>query len=339
MSTSAVRAERHVLVPPELPSRGLRRGGEVVQLCGETMGTTWRLAYRDRTGSDVACVTRAVQAVLDAVVAQMSTWHSGSDICRYNAAPPDSWLTLPAAFATVLERAYDVAERSAGAFDPTIGPLVELWGFGSAASGHRVPGDGEIAEARTRVGWQRATFDAERGRILQPGGVGLDLSSIAKGFGVDEMARCLQALGLDSYLCEIGGELRGCGCKPDGSPWWVRLEVPPGLVPAQHDSVIALCGKAVATSGNYVRAFDQGGRSYGHTIDPRTGRPVNHALLAVAVVADDCMTADALATAILVLGPDAGLAWATRETVAARLVIAHSDGARLAYTPALSAYL
>jgi thiamine biosynthesis lipoprotein len=335
------RVQRQVLVPPDLSSRGMQRGGKVVRLSGETMGTTWHLAYRHDAGADADRaadrVAGAVQMALDTVVAQMSTWLDGSDISRYNSAPPQSWHPLPAAFATVLGCALDVAGRSDGAFDPTIGPVVDAWGFGRRG-GRRTPSSGELADARSRVGWQRLAFAAAREMIYQPGGVGLDLSSIAKGFGVDEMARCLERVGLDSYLCEIGGELRGSGCKPDGSPWWVRLESPSDCAP-DHDTVLALCGKAVATSGDYVRTFHHDGRNYGHTIDPRTGSPIRHALLAVSVVADDCMTADALATAILVLGPQAGLAWATREGVAARLVIAEKGRATCAYTPALGGYL
>jgi thiamine biosynthesis lipoprotein len=333
-----MQAQRHVLVPTDLPSRGVRRGGKVMQLSGDTMGTTWRLAYRHEAGGrDADRVAGAVQEALDTVVTQMSTWLQASDISLYNAAPPQSWQSLPAAFATVLGCALDVAGRSDGAFDPTIGPAVDAWGFGRHG-GHRVPSSGEIAEARARVGWQRLAVDASRTTIYQPGGIALDLSSIAKGFGVDEMARCLERMDIDSYLCEIGGELRGSGCKPDGSPWWVRLECPPGCA-TDHDTVVALCGKAVATSGDYVRTFHADGRNYGHTIDPRTGTPICHALLAVSVVADDCMTADALATAILVLGPQAGLAWATLEGVAARLMMAENGGATVTYTPALAAYL
>lgn len=329
---------RHVLVPPELSARGLSRGGTVVALSGQTMGTTWRLSYRDPSGHDADEIMRGVQQALNVVVAEMSTWLPQSDIRRFNAAAAGTWHSVPRGFATVLARALDVAARSNGAFDPTAGPLVDLWGFGSTGMAPRVPNATEVAAACARVGWRRVARDERCERILQPGGVALDLSSIAKGFGVDEMARSLEARAIDSYLCEIGGELRGAGCKPDGSPWWVSLEHPPEWSGHVPETIIALCGKAVATSGNYVRRFKAGGRSFGHTIDPRSGLPVDHGLVAVSVVADDCMTADALATAILVLGPEQGFAWVAREGVAACLTINDEAGVRVVFSPAMQGY-
>lgn len=326
-----------MLVPPIVPQHGLHRGGKVVPLSGVSMGTTWRLAYCDQSVVDQATVLREVQARLDQVVAQMSTWLPTSKISIYNSAPGGSEHVLPPEFVTVLATALEVAERTGGAFDPTIGPLVDLWGFGSGGQGHRTPEPEEIAAARELVGWRRAVCNVETKRLTQLGGTKLDLSSIAKGFGVDEMARCLDHIGVSSYLCEIGGELRGSGCKPDGSPWWVSLETPPDTADSS-ETFVALCGKAVATSGDYVRRFVKNGRSYGHTIDPRTGMPLEHSLVSVSVVGDDCMTADALATALLVMGLEAGFDFAEQEDIAARFV--HGSGATTAssFSPALSKY-
>jgi thiamine biosynthesis lipoprotein len=161
-----------------------------------------------------------------------------------------------------------------------------------------------------------------RRALRQPGGLALDLSAIAKGFAVDLVARRLVAAGIESHLVEIGGELRGSGVKPDGQPWWVRLEHP-DPDSAGGDTLLALHGLAVATSGDYRRWFEQDGTRYGHTIDPRDGRPIRHGLAAVTVIHPQCMLADAWSTALNVLGPDAGPALATRLGLAARFVVRH----------------
>jgi thiamine biosynthesis lipoprotein len=320
----ATRRQSEVLVPPELPLGGLRRGGALKTLSGVTMGTTWRVAFVDRATRDCGGIVDVLQQRLGGIVEQMSTWLPTSHISAFNAAAAGTSHDLPADFQTVMSCALDVAHRSAGAFDPTVGSLVALWGFGAAKGPPSIPAPEAIVEMRRRVGYRLIQCDPECSRLNQPGGMALDLSSIAKGFGVDAIARCLEAMEIDSYLCEIGGELRGSGCKPDGSPWWVKLETPSGCPVENTDTILALCGKSVATSGNYVQYFSADGRQFGHTLDPRTGYPITHDVLSVSVIADDCMTADALATAILVLGPNEGLAWADANNVSARLC--HRDG-------------
>lgn len=328
---------RLVLVPPELPPQGLRRpGGRVVSLAGPTMGTTWRV--KCCTDLPEAEIVAAAERVLRDVVAQMSTWAACSDISRFNGAQAGDWQDLPDAFWRVLATALNVARDSGGAFDPTVGRLTDLWGFGSSGPVGRKPDTAAVAEALAHVGWHKLPVDFASQRIQQPGGLRLDLSSIAKGFAVDELARTLQRLGIESFLCEIGGETHGAGCKPDGSPWWIRLEDPPGYHAGAAEVVLALCGKAAATSGDWVRNFDDSGERYGHTIDPRRGVPLRHGLVAVTVIADDCMSADAFATAILVLGPEAGLAFAERHNIAARLVIEDAGIARSALSPRLQDY-
>jgi thiamine biosynthesis lipoprotein len=240
----------------------------------------------------------------------------------------------------VLAHALEVAGDTGGAYDPTVGPLVDLWGFGPAPRRHTRPPADAIAAARARTGWARLTLDARGRRARQPGGVSVDLSSIAKGFAVDEVAAYLRRLGVTSYLVEIGGELRGHGTKPDGTPWWVALERPPALPGAGSgagDLIVALHGLSVATSGDYRRFFEDGGQCYSHTIDPRTGCPVEHGLASVTVLHPECMIADALATALMVLGAAAGLAYARRCGLMALFVDRGARGVEERMTPSFAA--
>ncbi|MGO4574490.1 FAD:protein FMN transferase [Cupriavidus sp. 2TAF22] len=329
---------QRVLIPlslgaaPPAPDAAAR----VCRLQGETMGTTWSVAWAAPPGSPAAAALDAgIRAVLAGVVAQMSNWEAGSDLSRFNRAAPDSWQVLPADCFAVLQAALQVARDSGGAYDPSAGPLVDLWGFGPAPRRDVAPPLAEIEQARALCGWQRIELDPESRRARQPGGVRLDFCAIAKGFGVDAVSRYLDAQGLASHLVEIGGELRGHGVKPDGMPWWVALETPP----AAADTLVALHGLAVATSGDYRRYFDSGGRRYAHTLDPRTGYPASHALASVTVLHPQCMMADALSTALTVLGPEAGMVFARRHALAARFLVRHSGGFDERLSPACEAML
>ena len=265
----------------------------------------------------------AIQSQLDCVVAQMSTWEVDSDINRFNRLDAGSWQVLPPEFFAVLHYALETANASDGVYDPTVGPLVDAWGFGAAARARQVPDTQALSDARKRVGWQRVVLQAENSSALQPGGVQLDLSAIAKGYGVDCVARCLRERGIDSALVEVGGELYGYGRKLDGSPWQVLVES--SSDEAADDTrpprVIALDGRAIATSGDRWHAFEQDGVRYSHTLDPRSGHPVRHAPAAVTVVADNAMHADAWATALTVMGVDAGFAFAQHQQLAARFMV------------------
>lgn len=312
-------------------------------LYGETMGTRWRVQLCAPPRAPLEALHAEVQACLDGVVAQMSTWERDSDICRYNRADAGTWHVLPDAFFAVLRCALEVAEASDGAYDPTVAPLVALWGFGADGAGrHRVPDDHAIGAAFAHTGWQRVSIDAAARRALQPGGIALDLSAIAKGHAVDAVADVLRAQGIDAALVDVGGELAGYGRKPDGAPWHV-------LVEASHTDddeddeiepcIVVLDGRAAATSGDRWHRFDADGRRYAHTIDPRSGRPVAHGAAAVTVIADDAMHADAWATALSVLGADAGHAFAQARDMAARFVSRGEAGALVRTTTAFDAFL
>lgn len=329
-------SERRVLVPPRpalLPPPPAR--APLHALCGATMGTTWSVKLLLPQGVTVDAARGEVEAALAQVIAAMSQWEPASDLSRYNRAPAGTWHVLPAHFRRVLDHALDLAGDTDGAYDPTIGALVDLWGFGPGGPRVSPPAAAAIAAAmapiRAQGGWARVARDGER--VLQPGAARLDFSSIAKGYAVDLVCERLAGLGVHCHLVEIGGELRGEGVKRDLQPWWVALEEPLG---AARETVVALHGLAVATSGDARRFFDLGGRRYGHTLDPRTGRPVDDRVAAVTVLARDCMTADAQATALTVLGPEAGMAYATKRHIAARFILRTAKRPEELVTPAFA---
>lgn len=320
-------------VPPAADAR-LHRWG------GESMGTTWSVAALLPPAADASDIAAGIQAALDGVIAQMSNWEAGSDLSRFNRAAPGSWHTLPDDCFAVLQCALQVARDSGGAYDPSAGPLVDLWGFGPAPQRSAPPSPDAVQAARGRCGWVRIEVDGAGKRALQPGGVSLDFCAIAKGFAVDAVARYLSAQNLHHHLTEIGGELRGHGVKPDGMPWWVALETPPGPGDdAEGQTLVALHSLSVATSGDYRRYFDSDGRRYVHTIDPRTGYPASHALASVTVLHAQCMLADALSTALTVLGPEAGMAHARRHGIAARFLVRTPGGFDERISPAFAAML
>jgi thiamine biosynthesis lipoprotein len=252
------------------------------------MGTTWRLRLAVPEDFDRAATLEAIEDRLEDILAQMSHWRADSVLGRFNRAPAGEWTSLPPDFAGVMSAALAIAEMTDAAFDPAIGAIVDLWGHGPTPV-EAPPTPNALAEARARSGWQRLTYDHENSRLLQPGGLRLDLSGIAKGYAVDALSALLRKRGCRHFLVEIGGELVGSGLRPDGDPWWVDLETPTVDVPPLR---IALHQLAVATSGDYVR-----GR---HTIDPRSAVPVEHAM-AVSVLHRSAMLADAWATALSVL--------------------------------------
>src|SRR5690606_16863057 len=293
-----------VMVATEVPATA-----QVHVLGGATMGTLWQVSLVASADADLHAFHDGIQACLDRVVAQMSTWEPDSDISRYNRAPAGSWQALPQPFFEVLRQALAIADASGGACDPTVGPLVEAWGFGPHGPAGRLPDADTLAAARARVGWERVVLDPAGQRVLQPGGVALDLSGIANGHGVDAVVDWLRARAVPAARVEVGGELRGYGRKPDGRPWTVLAEAWPedaepsvaaaaeGKRHAAPPCVLVLDGDAVATSGDYWHHFTHDGRSYSHTIDPSSGAPVDEAPAAVTVVADTALEADAGATA------------------------------------------
>ncbi|WP_370638779.1 FAD:protein FMN transferase [Achromobacter sp. ES-001] len=312
--------------PPALPA--------LAALAGATMGTTWSARMALPAGIDSDAARSAIQAALDDVVAQMSTWESASDITRFNRAP-EGWQVLPDGFFYVLRHALALAEDSGGAYDPTVGPLVNAWGFGPHQRAFEPPSPAAIEAARARCGWRRVPLGVARQAAMQAGGTYLDLSSIAKGHGVDRAALALDALGISQYLVEVGGELRARGRRPDGQAWRVAIEVPDAS--DKHALALPLQDLCIATSGDYRRHAGSGDARYAHTIDPRSGQPVRNNVASVSVLHAECMQADALATVLTVLGEADGLAYARRHDLAALFILRDAHDYRVVATPAFQA--
>jgi len=307
---------------------GFDPAARIVDLAGETMGTSWRVRFAVGPAFDLVALQAAIQARLDGLVAQMSHWSETSLLRRFDRSAAGSWTMLPPDFARVMKAGLAIAECSDGAFDPAAGRLTDAYGLGPRGRADE-PSEAEIAEALAHSGWERLVFDVAVSGLRQRGGVWLDLSGIAKGHAVDAIADLLGERGVRHCLVEIGGECAGRGMKPDGDPWWVALETPPDvrLPPIR----VALCQLAVATSGNYVRGD--------HTLDPRTGLRVRNGMAAVSVVHARAMEADAWATALTVLGYEQGAALAVQEGLAARLVLRDGPGAREWLSPKLAEML
>ena len=334
---------RRVLLPHHISDDPAPAGGAIRDFAGRSMGTSWSVRLVAAPAEALDHLQYGLQQQLDTIVAEMSHWEADSDLGRFNRAEAGSWQALPPAFFDVLSFAMEVARDSGGAYDPCAGALVNLWGFGPYGRfdqpAFTPPSRDEIAVARTQLAAAGVRLEREGRKALQPGGAQLDLSAVAKGYGVDRLAYYLKTQGVGHYLVEVGGELRGAGVKPDGQPWWVALEEVPGA--DAHESVpaplvLALHGLAVATSGDYRRYFELNGRRYSHTIDPRSGMPIANDLASVTVVHGQCMAADAWSTALTVLGAEQGLALAERQGLAARFVARGADGG---YTEHMTSHL
>lgn len=292
-------------------------------LSGGTMGTYWSVKIPDGQSVDAASLQEGLETELEQVNAAMSTWREDSRISAFNAMEAGC-MAVEAGFAEVVRQALQIAEATSGAYDVTIGPLVDLWGFGSD-EGIEQPAQEQIEAGLARTGWQKLWL--EEGRLCKSGEeVAIDLSSIAKGYGVDILADYLQARGITDFLADIGGELYAAGTK-GGDPWRLGVERP------QDDSaerqamlVLPVSDRAVATSGDYRNFFVLDGQRYSHIIDPRSGRPVEHGAASATVVADSATLADGWATALMVMEPQAGLELAARQGLAAMLILRQEDG-------------
>ncbi len=314
---------RQVLVPIKVGSALPAAGSAITHASGTSMGTAWSVHAVLAPGAGVHALAASMQEELDLVVAQMSHWEPDSNLSRYNSARAGTWHRLPDPFFAVLDYALAVATASGGAYDPCAGALVNCWGFGARnrfdEPAFYAPGADAVNAILARGDRQRIRLDPTARSLLQPGGVQLDLSSVAKGYAVDRLAYALEAMKVNHYLVEVGGELRGAGAKPDGQPWWVSLEGVPGA--GGEETVLALHGLSVATSGDYRRHFQLGAQRASHTLDPRTGYPIRNDVASVTVIHADCMAADALSTALTVLGPEAGMALAESQCIAARFLL------------------
>ena len=294
---------------------------------GPAMGGTYTLKIADpRASSASAAAARdAVDAALQAVETAMSHFRADSELSRFNAHASTAPFALSADTFAVFALAREVSAATGGAFDVTVAPVVDAWGFG-AGGGRRVPAAADIEPLAARIGWSMlALDDAARAVSKDRPDLRVDFSGIAKGYGVDCAARALDALGVADYMIEAGGEVRTRGRNAAGEPWQIGIERPDALPPRAH-FVVPLSGRSIATSGDYRIWFERDGRRYCHEIDPRTRAPIPPGLASVSVVAADCGYADAMATALMVAGPEAGFALAQAKAIAARFIVRDPGG-------------
>ena len=293
-----------------------------VALTGSTMGTTYSIKLTPPKNTSVAALRADIQRVLLIINQSMSTYDQQSELSLFNQNRSTDWISASTALLTVLDQALRISALSKGAFDVTVGPLVNLWGFGPTFTTAALPNTSMVDQTRNKIGYQQLAIDFHRSAIRkQNPELYVDLSSIAKGYGVDQLAKLLDAYGIGDYLIDIGGELRAKGLNSNRAAWQIAITEPtptPGQRSVQK--IIQLSDHSVATSGNYRAFFEHNGQRYSHIINPTSGWPIKHQLTSVTVVEKTAMRADGLATALLVLGSDKGLQLAQEHNIAALFI-------------------
>ncbi|HCY84708.1 MAG TPA: FAD:protein FMN transferase [Desulfobacteraceae bacterium] len=282
-------------------------------LTGKTMGTFYRIKFLTRKPISQSLWDKKVKIRLKEVNARLSMYQKDSEISRFNRTPEHQAFRLSKDFYAVLLQCRNLHRLSHGAWDGTVKPLVDLWGFGTREKTGTLPSDQDIRAALAKTGFSRLVLGEKKTLTKTVAGITLDLGSIAKGYGVDEIARLFAEAGIFDHLVEIGGELAAAGRNKKGNPWTVGITKPqkgtlnPGLY-----RVVSLDNAAIATSGNYRNFFEYQGKTYSHIINPQTGYPVENKVVSASVIAPDCTRADGLATALMVMDVDAGIALVNR---------------------------
>ena len=290
---------------------------EPVALTGRALGTTWTVKFLQPTlPLNPATLTARISATLERLEQQFSTYRSNSELSRFNTARTTDWITVSPELARVATDCRALSVLTGGAFDATIFPLIDLWGFGPQRRSGPPPSAAEISAARSRTDFRRLESRASPPALRKTSAnLAADFSSMAKGFAADTIAAQLSALGSTDHYVQIGGDIATAGPRP----WRVAIEQPAGSAPLAH--VFDLAGQSLSTSGDAHNSFTHAGRRYGHILDPRTGEPVASPLASVSVIAPTCAQSSARATALFVLGPDAGFALAVRERWSALFLI------------------
>jgi len=285
---------------------------EWTTLKGEAQGTTFTISYLDTLGRDLSAPVDSLFRVIDR---SLSLWDSTSTVTRFNAAA-DSFVTIDRHFQVVLALSRQQWLGTEGAFDPTVLPLVRAWGLGKEG---RAALDTAAVDSLLRcVGmpriripdsWERSADDGALTFRKQSPCVQFDPNGIAQGYTVDMIALLLRQRNIEQFMVEVGGEVRAAGMNERGEPWSIQIDKPIEGDAHVQQAVVPLSERSLATSGNYRKFIEVNGRRYGHTIDPRTGRPAMSDLLSASVIADDCATADALGTALMVMGTEVAKQW------------------------------
>jgi len=289
------------------------------------MGSTWSARVVGPADLDAGATKSAIEAELAALDEALSNYRETAELYRFNHTPVGEWFNVSTHLANVVRFAAALNGESGGAFDMTVKPLVDLWGFGAAEPRAQQPSDAEIAAARARLGNAMVELSPDGTKIRRNADVNVDVDAVGPGYAADVVAARLSARGLPDHLVEIGGEIRVQGRRPDGTAWRVGIERPE-RARAGFEAVIALDAGGVSTSGDYRDYFEIDGKRYSHTLDPSTGRPVEHALTSVTVIAQDTLAADGYATAVMVMGPERGMAWADARALPVLMLVRDADG-------------
>lgn len=305
---------------------------------GLTMGTTYQVKVVPAGVPVPDNFGKTIQSTLESLDSTFSTYQTDSELMSLNRTPVGETMSLSQPMMRVLGISDQVFQLTGGAFDPTVGPLVNLWGFGPDPSQDKVPELSKIKTQLGRIGFGKLAVDHGAASARRTADIQLDLSAVAKGFAVDVVAELLTSHGLVNYLVEVGGELRTNGLKANGQPWRIAIESPT-LERREVQQALTLGNAAIATSGDYRNYFERGGRRYSHTIDPRTGFPITHQLASVTVIAEDTASADALATGLMVMGHAESLALAEKNDLAIYLLVKEEAEFKAYYSSAFAPYL
>jgi thiamine biosynthesis lipoprotein len=300
---------------------GCARQPRELILSGPTMGTTYNIKVVGTPARvDVEAVRKTIDDVLATIDLDMSTYRADSHISRFNASRSTEWIEMPTALVDVVAAANRISERSGGAFDITVAPLIQAWGFGPSGEPEALPSDAELAALRANVGYRLLEVRLQPAALRkQHPELTIDLNGIAPGYAVDLLAQRFAALGLENFMIDIGGEVLARGHNAKGATWRIAVERPHDAEPEPF-TIIELDDKSITTSGEYRHYFERDGRRFSHTIDPRTGQPIENRG-SVAVVGATSLEIDAWATALNVLGPEKGLRLAEKEGLAVMYLI------------------
>lgn len=310
----------------------------VITLEGTTMGTGYTVTLvSPPTTLKKARIHEDIESAMAAVNQWLSNYLLDSEISRINRAPINQWLPIAEGTYRVIAASQKIAAETDGSFDITVSPLVSLWGFGPDKR-EKLPSDTEINASLAQVGWQHLQLDADTFSILKKAPVTVDLSAIGKGFGVDYLCDLLDDYNIDNYLVEIGGEIRVKGHNASGRLWRIGIETPT-LSRSGVQQAVTITNKAIATSGDYRNYYEKDGVRYSHTINPATGRPVEHNLASVTVISDSATEADAWATAFNVMGPEPAMALAEKQDLALYLLLYDEQQYQSRYSSAFSQYM
>lgn len=317
---------------------GCEQPPQQVHLSGPTMGTTYNIKYIVQDGqSSSQDLQTEVDRLLEQVNDQMSTYRKDSELSRFNQHQSTDPYEVSEQTATVVKEAIRLNQVTQGALDVTVGPLVNLWGFGPEARPEVVPSDEELAERKANVGIHHLSVDGNKLSKDLPH-LYVDLSTIAKGWGVDVVADYLQSEGIHNYMVEVGGEIRLKGLNRDGVPWRIAVEKPT-VDERSVQEIIEPGDMAIATSGDYRNYFERDGVRYSHIIDPQTGRPIHNRVVSVTVLDKSCMTADGLATGLMVLGDKKGIEIAEQNQIPVFMIVKTDDGFKEVASSAFKPYL